>query len=364
MDYYKVLGIDKSASQDEIKKAYRKLAIKYHPDKNPGNKEAEAKFKKLGEAYSVLSDEKKRKQYDTYGTVDGNGFQGNPNDIFKDLFKDIGGFGPFGGGFGGFGGFGGSPFGDIFGNRQHRNTENYPQQGEDEKTVVDITFEEAYKGCKKEIEIHKHSLCPDCHGKKGEYSQCSHCNGNGMIVEKHGFTIMQRTCPYCGGTGKSLSKSCKTCNGTGYKSINEKLMITIPAGVNTNSKLRVPNMGYPGINGGPNGHLYVIIRTTNEYKNFYRRENDLILTYNTRFDSIILGDHLNIDLFGENFPLNIPAKYDISKPLIFHNKGFVSPGTKNKGDFIICLNLKVPNKDLSDKEIKKLKELAKDLYGN
>ena len=352
MDYYNILGINKNASQDEIKKAYRKLAIKYHPDKNPGDKEAEKKFKDVAEAYSILSDTNKRAEYDKFGSVGNTHNNINPEDIFKDIF------GAFGGGFHSpFGSFN-SPFGSSFNNRN----QNQPIPGENEYLELEISFKEAYLGCSKDISIHKYHNCEKCNGKGGEISTCKHCNGQGMIVNRNGFTIIQQTCPYCHGTGQSVNKKCNTCNGTGYTSETSTIKINIPAGVSSGNKLRVPDCGYPGKNNGPNGSLFVIIKCPSEYNNFDRNNNTLILKYDVNFADIILGSSQTIDLFGKQFNFDIPKKYDISKPLIFKNKGFNDIRTNIKGDFIICLNLKVPTKNITKELELQLKDLVKKLY--
>ena len=262
-DYYEVLGVDKSASADDIKKAYRKMAIKYHPDKNPGDKEAEEKFKEAAEAYSVLSDADKKARYDQFGHAgvegagpDFSGGFGNLNDILNDLFG-----GAFGGGFGGFGGFGGG-FGGQRGQRQQR-----VYRGRDIRVRVKLTLEEIAKGVEKEISIEKNVPCTECGGKGAKNSSdiksCPACNGTGQVQRVVnsflGQTVTYSTCQQCDGEGKIISNPCRSCNGTGLVRKRETIKVKIPAGVEAGMQLTLQGEGHAAKNNGINGDLLVVI---------------------------------------------------------------------------------------------------------
>ena len=253
-DYYEVLGVSKTASDSELKSAYRKLAKKYHPDVNPGDKEAEAKFKEATEAYSVLSDAEKRRQYDQFGHA---------------------AFEQGGGGAGGFGGFDfngadmgdifGDIFGDLFGGGGRRRANNGPMKGANLRARVNITFEEAVFGCDKELEIVLKDECTTCHGtgaKPGtQPTTCPKCNGEGQIVytqqSMFGMVRNVQTCPECNGTGKIIKEKCTSCRGTGYTSSRKKIQVSIPAGIDNGQSIRIRDKGEPGTNGGPRGDLLV-----------------------------------------------------------------------------------------------------------
>ena len=243
MDYYQILGIDRNCSQDDIKKAYRKLAIKYHPDKNPSNKEAEEKFKQITEAYEVLSNPEKKQQYDMFGSIDNNNFNGR--DPFNPF--DIGGM--FTGG-----------WQDLFNGMRDRSS-RYPRavKGKDVKINLNIDLEESYKGSVKHINCDIFHICDHCDGEGGTFQQCGHCRGTGMSTMARGGMMFSHTCEYCGGNGKLLQNKCQNCNGTGYTSTKESTTINIPQGIDNGNLLRVAGKGYPGKNGGQTGNLYIQI---------------------------------------------------------------------------------------------------------
>ena len=263
-DYYEVLGVAKGASADEIKKAYRKLAVKYHPDKNPGNKEAEEKFKEAAEAYAVLSDADKRAKYDQFGHagVDGAGpdFSGGFGDL-NDILNDL-----FGGGFSGFSGFGGG-FGGFGGGRGQRQQQQRVYRGRDIRVRVKLTLEEIAKGVEKEISIEKSVPCPDCGGRgarnASDIKTCPACNGTGQVQRVvnsiFGQTVTYSTCQQCGGEGKIISNPCRTCNGSGLVRKRETIKVKIPAGVEAGMQLTIQGEGHAAKNNGINGDLLVVI---------------------------------------------------------------------------------------------------------
>lgn len=336
IDYYKVLGVDKNASEQDLRSAYRKLAVKYHPDKNPGNKEAEQKFKQIAEAYQVLSDTDKRKQYDTFGTVDMNGQGGfhSANDIFSQIFGSM--FGGGGGPFGGFGGFG-----------------QQVQRGADIMDEITITFEEAYKGCTKKVKVKEYTKCSSCHGEGGTYNVCKTCNGQGVFVRSQGFMTIQQTCPACQGVGKKLITKCSACNGQGHHSKYVELPISIPKGVDNGSTLRLQGYGKPGPDG--NGNFFIKIKVKS-YPGLTRDGDHIIANMNLTIQDILCGKDIIYDLFGEKLNIKVNELFDIYKPYKIHGKGF------KYGDFIIVFKLKMPNKKLTSQQKIKLSELTKQLY--
>ena len=297
-DYYEVLGVDKNASADEIKKAYRKLAVKYHPDKNPGDKEAEEKFKEAAEAYSILSDADKKARYDQFGHagVDGagpdfSGGFGNLNDILNDLFG-----GAFGGGFGGFSGFGGGFGGGRGGQRQQR-----VYRGRDIRVRVKLTLEEIAKGVEKEISIEKSVPCSECGGRgarnSADIKTCSACGGTGQVQRVvnslFGQTVTYSTCQQCGGEGKVITNPCRSCGGSGLVRKRETIKVKIPAGVEAGMQLTIAGEGHAAKNNGINGDLLVVIEEQ-EHPDFKREGNNLYYTKIVSLPEAILGAEVEI----------------------------------------------------------------------
>lgn len=359
-DYYEVLGVSKDASDDEIKKAFRKLAIKYHPDKNRDDpKAAEEKFKEINEAYSVLSDKQKRAQYDQFGP-----------EAFQNGAAGAGGFGQ--GGFGGFGqggfgqgGFGG--FGDIFdtffGGQGSRQT-NGPERGADLRFDVDISFENAAFGVEMEIQVPKNETCDHCHGSGAEpgskVDTCPICHGTGQqrVVQNTPFGQMVnvRTCSHCGGTGKIVHEKCKKCHGEGTLKIRKKLKIKIPAGVDDGARLRVAGEGEPGVRGGGHGDLYVYIYVR-KHNHFERRGNDVLSEETITFAQAALGTTIRVDTLDGKVELKIPAGTQTGTSFRIKNRGVPYLQSEKRGDHYVRVQVTTP-KHLNDKQRQILKEFA------
>lgn len=355
-DYYEVLGLKKGASDDEIKKAFRKMAMKYHPDKNPGDKEAEEKFKEINEAYSVLSDPDKKSKYDRFGHagVDPNGFGG-------------GGFGGFGGGGFGFDDifdmFGGA-FGGFGGGGQQRRA-NSPRKGKDLQKAITITFEEAAFGTKKTIELSKYVACSTCNGegtKPGTSKKtCPKCNGTGQIsqMQRTPFGQFQSvtTCDQCGGTGQVIEEACLDCKGTGRIRKNVTITVDIPAGVDNESVIPIRGQGEPGYNGGPAGDLYIVLNVK-PHKVFKRQGADLYLEIPISFDQAALGAEIIVPSLEGKVSYKIPAGTQPGTTFRLKEKGIKYLKREAKGDLYVKVNLEVPTK-LNHKQKKAIEEMGK-----
>ncbi len=357
-DYYEVLGVNKGASEDEIKKAYRSLAKKYHPDMNPGDKEAEAKFKEVNEAYAVLSDPDKKAKYDQFGHA-----------AFD---PSMGG----GSGFGGFGGFGGADFdfGDIFssffggGGGSSRSSRNAPIEGDDVMARITITFDEAVFGCKKEVSFARIEACPECGAsgaEKGTKTEtCQTCGGTGSVTVRQqtmlGYMQTQRACSACRGTGKIIKTPCKNCNGKGYIKVNKKLEVTIPAGIDSMQRIILRGQGSAGRNGGRAGDLLIEVRVK-EHKLFSRDGNNVYCEVPISFAEAALGAEIDIPTLGDNTEkYTIPEGTQTGTSFTLRGKGIPDINTKRKGDLIITVNVETP-KNLTSEQKGKLLEFSKSL---
>lgn len=353
-DYYEVLGVSKDASPEEIKKAYRQKAIQYHPDKNPGDKESEEKFKEAAEAYEVLSNSEKKQRYDQFGHAGmGNGAGGfsgqnmNMDDIFS-MFGDI-----FGGHFGGFGGFGGSSRG-----RQQR-----VNRGQNLRVKVKLNLQEIAKGSEKKIKVKKYVACNTCNGtgaKDGSYSTCSTCHGSGQVTRVSNTFLgqMQTTsaCPTCGGEGKIITNKCTTCYGEGIVQGEEVISLNIPAGVAEGMQLSVSGRGNAARRGGINGDLIVLIEEE-EHPELIRDEQDLIYNLFLNFPDLALGTTVEIPTVEGKVKVKIDAGTQSEKILRLRGKGLPDVNGYRKGDILVKVHAWIPTRLTAD-EKKLLEKLA------
>lgn len=355
-DYYELLGVSRNATPDEIKKAYKKMALKHHPDRNKGDKAAEEKFKKINAAYEALSDPEKRQLYDQFGE---DGLKGNP----------------FSGGGGGTGGFRdmndifenfGDVFGDIFGGRGgRRGRRNSPTQGSDLLTHITITFAESYQGTKKDIIFARSSSCQVCGGSGAEAGSskktCPTCQGAGQIRVSQGFFSLAQTCPTCHGEGQITEKQCNNCRGTGFVKEEQKVTINIPGGISSGMKMRVSGEGNSGTNGGPRGDVYVEIKVK-EHTLFERDGDDIYIEIPISYSQAVLGDKIDVPTMDGTVEMKIPAGTQPGTNMRLKDKGFPSLQKHNRGSQFVILKLEVP-KNISDKHrdhIIKLKEYEAD----
>ena len=356
-DYYEVLGVGKNATADEIKKAYRKLAVKYHPDKNPGDKEAEEKFKEAAEAYSILSDADKKARYDQFGHagVDGaapdfSGGFGDLNDILNDLFGGAfgGGFGRFGGGFGGFGGA-------RQGQRQQR-----VYRGRDIRVRVKLTLEEIARGVEKEISIEKSVPCNECGGRgarnSADIKTCPACNGTGQVQRVTqsflGQTVTYSTCQQCGGEGKIISNPCHTCNGTGLIRKRETIKVKIPAGVEAGMQLTVQGAGHAARNNGINGDLLVVIEEQ-EHPEIKREGNNLYYTKIVSMPDAVLGAEVEVPCLDGTYKIKVEPGTQSGTVVRLRGRGLPTVnGYGGTGDMYVKIAVWIPKKlDKADKAV-------------
>ena len=350
-DYYEVLGVPRTASQEELKGAFRRLARQYHPDANK-SEDAEERFKEINEAYSVLSDEQKRAAYDRFGHAGVRGPGGGPDinvdftdvaDIFGDLF--------------GFGGFG----------RSSRRARNAPRRGADLQYRLDLTFEEAVFGVEKEVEITRDELCSTCNGTGAEPGttpvRCPTCNGTGEVRQTRqtilGSMVQVSTCPTCNGQGETISTPCHTCQGRGFERRTRKKMVSVPAGVDTGTQIRLAGEGQPGANGGPNGNLYIVIQVK-QHKYFRRRDYNILMDLNINIAQAALGAEVEIPTVDGPTTLRIPAGTQPGKILTLRSKGVPHLRSSGRGDQLVVVNVEVPTR-LTTEQRQLFEQLAKSL---
>jgi len=363
-DYYEVLGVERNASEEEIKKAYRKLALKYHPDRNPGDKAAEEKFKELGEAYEALSDPQKRGIYDQYGpeafagaarSAQGFGGGGGFHDPF-DIFREV------------FGGAGGSIFEEFFSGESGggRGRRGGPQRGSDLRYEMEITFEEGVFGTEKEINIAKLDVCGECDGNGAapgsSLKNCSACGGRGQVVSSRGFFTMAQTCPRCHGAGRMVEKPCQKCRGEGRIEKETKIKVRIPAGVDTGSRLRSSSNGESGMRGGPPGDLYIVLHVQN-HEVFVRHGDDIVCDVPISFALASLGGEIEVPTLDpsekriRSATVKVPAGTQSGAVFRLKGKGVPNVQGHGRGDQHVRVLVEVPT-HLNSTQKKKLMEFA------
>lgn len=347
-DYYEVLGVERTASEEEIIKAYRKLAVKFHPDKNPGDKTAEDKFKEVGEAYEALSDPQKRAAYDQYGhaafdprmRARGGGFH-DPFEIFREAF-----------------GGSGSIFDDLFGGG--RSDPTGPQRGSDLRYDLEISFEEAANGCEKEVTVTKLDQCEHCHGSGREADSkvktCPTCGGRGQVVSSRGIFSIAQTCPRCEGTGRVIENPCKVCRGAGRRERTSRIRLKVPAGVDTGARLRSSGSGEAGLRGGPPGDLYVVLHVL-AHEIFQRDGDDLICDVPISFVQATLGSDIEVPTLSGKASVKVPAGTQNGTVFRLKGKGVKNVQGYGHGDLHVRVSIEVPT-HLNAAQRAKLQEFA------
>jgi molecular chaperone DnaJ len=349
-DYYEVLGVNRNAEAEEIKKSYRKLAIKYHPDKNPGDKVAEEKFKELGEAYEILSDPQQRAAYDQYGhaafdprsrmgRAGAGGFH-DPFEIFREVFG------------------GNSIFDEFFGTS--RNDPTQPQRGNDLRYDLELSFEDAAHGCEKEIQVTKGERCEVCHGSGVEAGSktktCPTCQGRGQVITSRGIFSIAQTCPQCQGAGRVVEKPCKTCHGAGRRDKTSKIKLRIPAGVDTGSRLRSAGNGEAGLRGGPSGDLYVMLHVK-QHDIFQRDGDDLLCEVPVSFVQATLGAEIEVPTLSGPATLKVPPGTQPGTMFRIRGKGVKNLQGYGQGDLHVRITVEIPT-HLTHEQKEKLQAFA------
>ncbi|WP_104698027.1 MULTISPECIES: molecular chaperone DnaJ [unclassified Helicobacter] len=349
-DYYEILEIQRTSDKEVIKKAFRKMALKYHPDRNPDDKEAEEMFKRINEAYEVLSDDAKREIYDKYGKegLQSNGFSGFSGRDFSDIFGDLGSI--FESAFGDFG---------SFSSGRSRSRKRNVKFQEDFAIELHLSFKEAIFGCKKTIDLEYKTCCEKCNGsgaKDGKVQVCPHCQGRGQVFIQQGFMAIGQTCPHCKGSGESASESCKDCNAKGYHLVKESFEVTIPEGIDEGNRLRVPNRGNLTQKGGTRGDLYIVARVEDD-EHFIRDGNNIFVEVPVFFTSIVLGATIKVPTLRGEVDLHIPQNTKDSEQFVFRGEGVKDVRSGAKGSFVAVVKIIYPKK-LSDEQ----RELVQKLH--
>jgi molecular chaperone DnaJ len=354
-DYYEVLGVSKTATADELKRAYRQLAKKYHPDINPGNKEAETKFKEASEAYAVLSDADKRRQYDQFGHAAFDGGSGGAGGFdfsgmdMGDIFGDI--------------------FGDLFGGRSRRSS-NGPMQGANLRTSVRISFEESVSGTEKELDLNLSDECSACHGTGAKHGSsvetCHKCGGKGQVVYTQnslfGMVRNVQTCPECKGTGKIIKEKCPECHGNGYVTSRKKIKVSIPAGIDKGQSVRIRGKGEPGSNGGPRGDLLVEVDVS-RHPIFQRQDYDIFSTVPISYATAVLGGEIRINTVDGDVLYNVKPGTQTDTKVRLREKGVPTLRNKNvRGDHYVTLVVQVPT-SLNSEQKELLKKFDDSMNG-
>ncbi|HSL22311.1 MAG TPA: molecular chaperone DnaJ [Vicinamibacterales bacterium] len=351
-DYYDVLGIARTASDQEIKSAYRKLALKYHPDRNPGDKQAEERFKEAAEAYAVLADLEKRAAYDRFGHA-GVGAAAGPGGFDPTIFADFGDiFGNLGDIFG---------FGDLFGGGARRR--GGPQRGSDLRYDLEISFEESARGSETTVQIPREETCETCRGSgaaPGTSPQtCSQCSGRGQVRYQQGFLTIARPCTVCRGTGRMITRPCATCRGAGRTTVDRRITVKIPAGISTGQRLRLYGEGEHGSAGGPPGDLYVVVHVQ-EHPFFQREGDDLYCEVPVNFPTLALGGEIAVPTLDGPVPIAIPAGTQTGARLKVRDRGMPNVSGRGKGDLHVIVRAAVPKK-LTKEQKKLLEQFGKTL---
>ncbi len=353
-DYYEILGISRDSTADEIRSAYRKLALKYHPDKNPGNEEAEDRFKEISHAYEVLSDPRKKTRYDQFGEAafePGAGFGGfgfhDPSDIFREVF--------------------GGAFGDLFenmfgfGGRQRRG----PRRGRDLEHTLKLDFLEAVKGVTKQIKVRKYEICSSCKGSRAKpgtgKDTCPRCGGAGQIRQSGGFFSISRTCDTCGGEGEIIKEPCPKCNGLGRTETLKKIDVKVPAGVDTGVRLRLSGEGEPGSSGGPAGDLFVLISVRKD-KFFSRRDYDLLCIIPVSFAQLVFGDEVKVPGIDGEEEISLSAGTESGHIFRIKGKGIKRLDGRGRGDQLVKVQVEIP-KNLDARQKQLLREFEATFQG-
>jgi molecular chaperone DnaJ len=346
-DYYEVLGISRTSTEIEMKSAYRKLALKYHPDRNPGDKTAEEKFKECAEAYAVLADADKRSAYDRFGhaAVGSAGSAGVDPTIFADFGDILGGLGDI---------FG---FGDMLGGGRRRSG---PQRGGDLRYDLEITFAESAKGAETNIQIPRQEQCDTCNGTGAAPGStpvvCSQCRGQGQVRFQQGFFTVARTCPMCRGTGRTIAKPCHTCRGAGHVAKQRKITVKIPAGIATGQQLRLQGEGEGGSAGGPAGNLYVVVHVQ-EHEFFRRDGNNLFCEIPVNFTTVALGGEIQVPTLDGTDNVKVPEGTATGTTLRLRGKGMPDVNGRGRGDLFATVQVQTPRK-LTKEQRHVLEQLA------